>query len=563
MGDRHALIIATGDYDDIELRKLKAPAKDAESLVTVLSDEAIGDFEVRRVIDRAAHEISLELETFFADRRLDDLLVLHLSCHGIKDDEGRLLFAAVDTKRLRGKGPGGRWLTSTTIPATFLKDLMDHCRARSIVLFLDCCYSGAFLPRSKGDSGVHLKERLEGQGRAILTASTEIEYAWEGDHILGEVRPSLFTAAVVTGLSTGQADRNGDGLVSVTELYDYVYDYVRRESRNRQSPKLLALNIENNVFLAKSAVPAPTPPRLPFHQAQELVRRLQAQARSNRMLGRIDGALASFSQVLELEPGNTEALRTRHEILHSLGREREVLDDLTRAIEIEPRHVPALRIRGEIYVNLGRPKEALDDLNRVLEIQSDDGVTCRIRGQAFLLMGRTKDAASDFQRTIYQDANDPIAHRYLGSTYIAMNQAKSGLEEISIAGEINLRNGQFQEALNDFSGMLEIESASFVALRGRGIAHFELNQFDDAINDLSIALSIQPEDVIALRYRGEANRMRNRLENALVDLSRALELDPDDEFARQSRGQIYQQLGMNKEAMQDFQGIPRRRGRGY
>ena len=40
-------------------------------------------------------------------------------------------------------------------------------------------------------------------------------------------QPSLFTAALTTGLATGDADRDEDGWVSLNELYEYVFDAVR------------------------------------------------------------------------------------------------------------------------------------------------------------------------------------------------------------------------------------------------------------------------------------------------------------------------------------------------
>ena len=39
--------------------------------------------------------------------------------------------------------------------------------------------------------------------------------------------PSVFTDAVITGLRTGDADLDGDGLITLDELYDYVFDRVR------------------------------------------------------------------------------------------------------------------------------------------------------------------------------------------------------------------------------------------------------------------------------------------------------------------------------------------------
>ena len=96
-GTRSALIIATDQYTDPRLRRLRAPASDARALAAVLRDRGIGDFEVRTLLNKPAHVVNLAVEEFFADRRPGDLLLVHFSGHGVKDQDGELYFAASNT----------------------------------------------------------------------------------------------------------------------------------------------------------------------------------------------------------------------------------------------------------------------------------------------------------------------------------------------------------------------------------------------------------------------------------------------------------------------------------
>ncbi|WP_255954872.1 caspase family protein, partial [Streptomyces odontomachi] len=242
-GSRRALLIATGEYESPALQRLRSPARDAAGLAEVLRDPRVGQFGVTQVIDRPQHEVNRHLEGFFMDRSRDDLLLLHMSCHGIKDDNGRLYFAARDTDR--------RLLASTATSAAFVHDQLRHCRARSIVVLLDCCYSGAFLPGTKGDDAVHVSEELAGHGRAILTATNRTEYAWEGEHLTAlSPEPSWFTGAVIEGLVTGEADQDQDGLIGVQELYEYVYERTLTAGV-RQRPQIWA-ELEYRVIVARS-----------------------------------------------------------------------------------------------------------------------------------------------------------------------------------------------------------------------------------------------------------------------------------------------------------------------
>ncbi|BDH14219.1 hypothetical protein HOK021_53980 [Streptomyces hygroscopicus] len=252
-GRRDALLIATGMYESPALKPLRSPRQDCEGLAAVLRDPGIGGFQAQQLVDAKSYEVKRALEQFFRNRGREDLLLLHLSCHGIKDDEGHLYFATQDTDK--------DLPASTAVPAAFLHDQMARCRARTIVVLLDCCYSGAFLPGAKGDDYVQVKEELAGHGRAILTATNRTEYAWEGDHLEASApQPSRFTGALIEGLRSGDADTDHDGRITVTELYDYVYEYLHHGGA-RQRPRMWA-DLEYRVTLARTAAgrPAADPP---------------------------------------------------------------------------------------------------------------------------------------------------------------------------------------------------------------------------------------------------------------------------------------------------------------
>ncbi len=237
---RAALLIANGAYDSPAFEPLLSPRQDCEGLAVVLGDPAIGKFGVERLVDATSYEVRKALERFLKGRGRDDTLLLHLSCHGIRDDEGRLHFAASDTER--------DLPASTAVSAAFLNERMEQCRARTIILLLDCCYSGAIFPGTRGDDYVGVREELTGRGRVILTATNRLEYAWEGEGDAMGPRPSRFTGALIEGLRSGAADGDGDGRITVTELYDYVYERVRRAGA-RQTPKMWA-DLEYRVFIA-------------------------------------------------------------------------------------------------------------------------------------------------------------------------------------------------------------------------------------------------------------------------------------------------------------------------
>jgi len=246
-GTRSAFVVANDSYADAKLRQLRAPAADAEQLATVLKDAEIGGFDVQVSMNEPEHVVRRKLSAFFENRGLDDLLVLHLSCHGVKDDDGRLYFATSDTEVDH--------LEATAIPSEFVNRQMTRSRSRRIVLLLDCCYSGAFATgfMSRAGDRVDIKDRFDGRGRIVLTASSAMEYSFEGNELEGEGRPSVFTSALVRGLATGEADRDRDGWISVDELYDYAYDEVRATTPS-QTPGKWVFDVQGDLFVARSKI---------------------------------------------------------------------------------------------------------------------------------------------------------------------------------------------------------------------------------------------------------------------------------------------------------------------
>ena len=254
-GTRSALIIASDQYSDPGLRRLRAPASDARALAAVLQDPGIGGFEVRTLTNEPAHTVNLAVEEFFIDRRPDDLLLVHFSGHGIKDQDGELYFAASNTQLGR--------LAATAVAAEFLTRRMTRGRSRRVVLLLDCCYAGAFarglVARAAEEIGI--EQQFGGRCRAVITASSAMEYAFEEGELADtrEVPPSVFTSALVRGLETGEADRDQDGQVGLDELYDYVYDEVRAATPN-QTPGKWTLGMEGEqLYIARRSRPITTP----------------------------------------------------------------------------------------------------------------------------------------------------------------------------------------------------------------------------------------------------------------------------------------------------------------
>lgn len=255
---------------------------------------------------------------------------MHFSCHGVKDEDGELYLAAADTDL--------DLLSATAISAAWLNDRINRTRSRRTVVLLDCCFSGSFPSglRRRGD-GLDAPQRLEGRGRAIITASNAMEYAYEGDELKGEGHPSVFTEAVVEGLRTGEADLDQDHLVSIDDLYHYVYDRVRDRTPS-QTPNMKS-DLEGALYLARSTY---RPPIEPARLDPDLLSRTE-----DRYAGIREGAVQELAELLMVRDRSV-ALAARETLLRMASDDsRRVAARAQTALEAAEDAEEAERVRTD------------------------------------------------------------------------------------------------------------------------------------------------------------------------------------------------------------------------
>src|SRR6516162_9030383 len=341
-GRRLALLVATSVYSDPDLRDLRAPGRDAAELSEVLGDPRIGGFEVQMLVNAPSGEAQEGIEDFCADRHPDDQLLIYLSCHGVLDSNGRLYYTAVNTRRQR--------LAATAIAAAWLTERLGDSRARRQIVVLDCCHSGAFARGAKGGQELALQQRFEphGRGRVVLTASRGTEYSFEGGQASGEGVPSVFTHAIVTGLRTGDADRDKDGLITVDDLYHYVYDNVRA-AEPRQTPEIWTYGAEGSLLVAHSvrgAVIEPEP--LP----EDLRVTLESPRRRVREMG-----VAELADLVDAA-GPGLALAARQALERIAEEDHPQVAELARTAVSAPPGTAADQVRRELTERAHREEKA-------------------------------------------------------------------------------------------------------------------------------------------------------------------------------------------------------------
>jgi hypothetical protein len=216
VGKRVALVISVEQFADTGLSPLSTEHASRE-LGGLLADPAVGGYETQVLVDLTNNELRIAIQRFFASADRDELRVLYLRTHGLKDEGGRLYLAAKDTQR--------DLLAATGVSPGFVRDAIADSRCRSIVFLLDCSYSGAFPSEFRGvpDPTSGADPDIGGSGRMIITSSGAHEYAFEPTTQSPAPSGSIFTNALIEGLRTGAADLDGDGIIDSEELFAYLH----------------------------------------------------------------------------------------------------------------------------------------------------------------------------------------------------------------------------------------------------------------------------------------------------------------------------------------------------
>ncbi len=114
------------------------------------------------------------------------------------------------------------------LPMARLRALLTELDVPTKVLFIDSCFSGSIATKGVVSAEAFDLPKLdtdELSGSVFLTASSAREAAYESTQLSG----SLFTHYVISGLN-GASDSNNDGLVTVEELYQFVYRETRLQT---------------------------------------------------------------------------------------------------------------------------------------------------------------------------------------------------------------------------------------------------------------------------------------------------------------------------------------------
>jgi len=260
-GRRLAVLIGINEYKN-GIPPLRNAIRDIEAVAGVLREHH--GYQVQTLADEQAgrHALIELLDRLPRELAPDDRLILYFAGHGIAEES-----AAHEAEA--SSGPMGFLIPHDACgddPGTFLsmqelQQRLERLTCRHLLLFLDCCFAGAFRwsagTRSLGKRRVTIyQERYERYLRdsawQVITSAAHDERALDvvAGRVLGERgevgQNSPFAAALCLGLGPGaQADLTQDQVIVATELHLHLErEFERLEvklGRRQQKPMLWSI----------------------------------------------------------------------------------------------------------------------------------------------------------------------------------------------------------------------------------------------------------------------------------------------------------------------------------
>lgn len=227
------LAIGVSRYEDPELR-LDFAAADARALAETLR-AAAGGGEYRAVHTEVLtdEEVTREsvlngLARFLGGAGPNDVVVLFVAGHGVRDlASGSYYFLPYPATPEN--------LLTEGLRMTDFDEMLRVVRrnVRAVVVMLDTCHAGALpLPAESAGRGDELASQITaGDGFFLLAATKPGEESRE----TAELGHGAFTYAVLEALR-GAADTDGDGILTVSELFGYVARRVPVLTGGQQHP---------------------------------------------------------------------------------------------------------------------------------------------------------------------------------------------------------------------------------------------------------------------------------------------------------------------------------------
>jgi TPR repeat protein len=234
VGQLYALVVGISQYKHPKIPQLKVSDKDARDFADFLrtQNKLFSALHITLLQNEEATRSEVEKHLYYKLRKAgkDDTVVLFLSGHGADDPNtpGEFFFLTYEAEP--------DYLAATSVHMS-RQWFLSKLESRKVVLIADACHAGGFSKEGAKSLEPALQNFVqqfkESEGRVFLTSARPDESSMEKRGM----QNSVFTNYLLQGLR-GEADNDQNGVVTLEELYNYVYSKTKDETKGYQRPQM-------------------------------------------------------------------------------------------------------------------------------------------------------------------------------------------------------------------------------------------------------------------------------------------------------------------------------------
>ncbi|KAM4663541.1 tetratricopeptide repeat protein 6 [Discoglossus pictus] len=279
-----------------------------------------------------------------------------------------------------------------------------------------------------------------------------------------------------------------------------------------------------------------------------------------------------FNRALEINPEHFQAYMCRAAYYGFRKRYTKAIMNCNAAIRVQPRSVRAYLYRGALKYQIKAYKLALQDLTKAAKLDQSCSLVYYNRGVCYHQIKMYNEALIDYSIVILLGGWKEVETKVLmnrGLLYLELQDYASALQDFKalalktpgdmqihqVIGNCYHRLQQFEEAVQSFSKVIQLDFRSPTGYIGRANAYMEYGHKDGtklAQRDLLRALHLKPRCIAARICLGYNLQAHGHYQRAWNQFTVALDIDARSVLAFEGRAMVSLQMGDTFAALQDM-----------
>src|SRR4030095_551104 len=164
------------------------------------------------------------------------------------------------------------------------------------------------------------------------------------------------------------------------------------------------------------------------HRANDLL----SQGKELAWQNKLQDAIATFNQVLEIDPDSSAAHSMLAKVYLSMRDVPRARKHMPRALELEQYNGEYHYLLGLVLKEEKRYPDAILEIRQALASRSDFADAHHVLGNIYVELGRYPDAVSHYQKAIELEPDEPEPHLNLASAYKRVGRIEESEKELAI-----------------------------------------------------------------------------------------------------------------------------------